>query len=405
MSKKDKTKFKEIEAEDVPEGWSIVTIGQLGTVVTGKTPSKDHPEDWGDVLDFITPTDITSSQKFPNYISRKISLVGVERFKRMILPPNSIIVTCIGSDMGKVVMNERRALTNQQINSIIVNNDNDANFVFYLLKYLYPKLWEIAGGGSTMPIVNKTAFESIKVSIPKSKEEQKQIAGILSSIDDKINNNHKIKLNLENLTIQIFKNWFINLENELPDTWISGTLGDIALEINNKVRDKLDNISVLSAVSSGNLVKSEDYFNKQVFSNSLEKYKKVEKFDFAYNPSRINIGSIGMLEEDIIGAVSPIYIVFRPKKEYHYFIQNSVRLGYVKSYIEQFSSGSVRQALNFSDFSSIPINIPPIEVVKKFNDFVSEIKIACNKINKEEEMLNNLRDSILPKLLSGKIRV
>ncbi|HNR81543.1 MAG TPA: restriction endonuclease subunit S, partial [Candidatus Pacearchaeota archaeon] len=103
------------------KGWKMTPLGEMGVAITGKTPSKDNPSDWGDFLDFITPTDIVSDSKYLNNVARKLSEDGANRFKKMIIPPKSVVVTCIGSDMGKVVMNRNEALTNQQINSIKIN--------------------------------------------------------------------------------------------------------------------------------------------------------------------------------------------------------------------------------------------------------------------------------------------
>jgi type I restriction enzyme S subunit len=77
------------------------TLGEVGRVVTGKTPSKNNPDDWGDKYDFITPSEIGGNNKYIYNTPRKLSDIGFERFSRMILPENSIIVTCIGSIKSK----------------------------------------------------------------------------------------------------------------------------------------------------------------------------------------------------------------------------------------------------------------------------------------------------------------
>ena len=121
------------KTQQILTNWKETTLGETGIVITGKTPSKDNPKDWGDCLDFITPTDFVSESKYLSSVDRKLSEDGKERFQRMIIPSGSVIVTCIGSDMGKVVINKNDCLTNQQINSIIVNPDFDRDFIFYCL--------------------------------------------------------------------------------------------------------------------------------------------------------------------------------------------------------------------------------------------------------------------------------
>jgi len=107
---------------NMPDGWVETTLGEVGSIITGKTPSKNHPEDWGDIVDFVTPSDIKNDSKYISICPRKLSISGEARSARMILPSNSVIVTCIGSDMGKVIINRDKALTNQQINSLTYEN-------------------------------------------------------------------------------------------------------------------------------------------------------------------------------------------------------------------------------------------------------------------------------------------
>ncbi len=93
--------------------WKEYKLGELGTVVTGKTPSSKNPEHWGDVMPFVTPSDFDSYNKNINHSIRSLSYSGVEEFKNKVLPPKSIIVTCIGSQMGKVAINNVECVTNQ----------------------------------------------------------------------------------------------------------------------------------------------------------------------------------------------------------------------------------------------------------------------------------------------------
>ncbi|MEA3499158.1 MAG: restriction endonuclease subunit S, partial [Campylobacterota bacterium] len=193
----------------LPNGWDEISLSETGKIITGKTPSKNNVNDWGTKYNFITPTDIKDDIKFIDKTNRYISDDGKDRFKNMILDEESIIVTCIGSDMGKVIMNKNIALTNQQINSIVVNNNYDKDFIFYKLKASYRLLKRLAGSGSTMPLLNKSDFSNIKIKIPKIAE-QKAIANILSSFDNKIELLKEQNKTLEITAQTIFKEWFID---------------------------------------------------------------------------------------------------------------------------------------------------------------------------------------------------
>ena len=98
--------------------WREYSLGELGFIITGKTPSKNIPEDWGSIMPFITPTDYKYYRKYALYSERYLSEQGINRLNNKVLPKYSVLVTCIGSDMGKVVINKNEVITNQQINSI-----------------------------------------------------------------------------------------------------------------------------------------------------------------------------------------------------------------------------------------------------------------------------------------------
>ena len=109
-----------IDKENLPAGWRMGTIIDFGEVITGKTPSSENPEDFGGKMPFVTPGDFTNYRKFTIGAERWLSDDGINRLKGKVLPKGSVIVTCIGSDMGKVVIASEECITNQQMNSIVV---------------------------------------------------------------------------------------------------------------------------------------------------------------------------------------------------------------------------------------------------------------------------------------------
>lgn len=193
------TLFRQWFIEETKEEWEIVTLGDLGKVVTGKTPSTNNEEYWGEDIPFITPTDFKNYNKYAFTSDRRLSFLGKDKVRNSVIPKNSILVTCIGSDMGKVVITQNECVTNQQINSLVLSNDNLLNeYVFQYLKSIYPLLRAIALGGTTMPIINKTDFENIEIALPTHKilEEFQQLT---SFSNKKIMQNTKQIQTLENL--------------------------------------------------------------------------------------------------------------------------------------------------------------------------------------------------------------
>ena len=161
-----KTFVDNIDKENLPEGWRMGTIGEFGVVITGKTPSSDNPEDFGNDMPFVTPSDFGKYHKFAIGAERELSEIGVKRLKGKVLPKGSVIVTCIGSDMGKVTIASEECITNQQMNSIIVNRREYSDYLFYVLSFMSKELRAMALGSSTMPLLNKSDFERIGVIFP-----------------------------------------------------------------------------------------------------------------------------------------------------------------------------------------------------------------------------------------------
>lgn len=291
----------------------------------------------------------------------------------------------------------------------------DKYFFYYFLKYRTP-YWLGNVNGSVMVHITKGTMEKQSIRIPVNLSDQRKIAGILSALDSKIENNNKINANLEAQAQALFKSWFVDftpfkdqpfVDSELgpiPQGWKVGKLGDIALQSTEKVLTRND-VKVLSPITTGKLVLSEEYFTKQVFSKSIRNYKIVKQGAFAYNPARVNIGSLGMNEFKFDGCVSPVYVVFECLKGYSFFFDLFRKTEFFKQAVISFAIGGVRQTLNYSDFALIDVTIPPLNIVQSFNEIYLHLKKKIS-INEEENLrLAALRDTLLPKLMSGEIKL
>lgn len=269
--------------------------------------------------------------------------------------------------------------------------------------------------GSTQSYLTLKTLRDFPVKYPEYKYMQK-IVSILSSLDSKIETNNKINAKLEEMAQALFKSWFVDfepfkdkgmVESELgmiPVGWRVGKLGEITAQQTTKVKDRED-VKVLSPVTTGELLLSEEYFCKQVYSTSIAKYKVVKMGNFAYNPARVNIGSLGRNEFNFDGCVSPVYIVFSTHEGYEFFFDLFRKRESFKKSVESLAIGGVRQSLNYDDFAGIECVIPPKESIVDFNKVYREIKKQVQTNKEENFRLTNLRDTLLPKLMSGEIEV
>lgn len=295
----------------------------------------------------------------------------------------------------------------------ILQGKIEQNLLCYIINHT-----DISGyvTGSAQPKLNQANLLKIPIKIPVNLSDQRKIAGILSALDAKIENNNKINGNLEAQAQALFKSWFVDftpfkdqpfIDSELgpiPQGWKVGKLGDIALQSTEKVLTRND-VKVLSPITTGKLVLSEEYFTKQVFSKSIRNYKIVKQGAFAYNPARVNIGSLGMNEFKFDGCVSPVYVVFECLKGYSFFFDLFRKTEFFKQAVISFAIGGVRQTLNYSDFALIDATIPPLNIVQSFNEIYLHLKKKISINEKENQRLAALRDTLLPKLMSGEIKL
>lgn len=159
--------------------WREVKLVDIGNIITGSTPPTKDKEYFGKDCLFITPTDYRNCNKYISNSERGISILGIEKLKNRLLPSGSIMVTCIAT-MGKVLINKLPAITNQQINSIIIDNKKfSADFICYLLIHNNNKIKSIVSG-SAVPILNKKDFSNLVFEFSPLVE-QKRIASILSA--------------------------------------------------------------------------------------------------------------------------------------------------------------------------------------------------------------------------------
>ena len=199
--------------------WKEKCLGDLGDIITGKTPSTKNASFWGGDIPFVTPKDIQATKHIFS-TERTVSKTGLSAVRGAYLPASSICVSCIGN-IGYVGMTTKPGISNQQINSIVVNQENDTDFVYYLLRSLWPYFKHYEGQSTALSILNKSQFSKLSVSIPQYNE-QRGIASILSVLDDKIELNNRINDNLQQIARTVFEAWFIDYAPfgyGIPDNW------------------------------------------------------------------------------------------------------------------------------------------------------------------------------------------
>lgn len=387
--------------------WKEYKLGEIGVVITGKTPSARNPEDWGDEVLFVTPSDFRNYGKYANNSERKLSNIGAKRLVNKMLPPKSILVTCIGSDMGKVVMSKTNCITNQQINALIPDKQFDNDFLYYSLISIYDTLRIMGGDGTAVPIVNKGDFEKIVLSIP-SLDEQRRIAAILSSLDDKIDLLHRENATLEQMAETLFRQWFVV---EAKEEWEEKELREIVDISIGRTPPRKETKWFSTNPSDVKWLSIKDMGAGDVFLFNTSEYltkEAVETFSIPIIPKntvvlsfKMTVGRVGITTEDMLSNEAIAHFKFTNKtpitKEYLYLFLKSFK------YDSLGSTSSIVTAINSAMIKDMMISIPDVRTIDSFKKQTQTIfdKIYSNQ--KQIQTLIQTRDELLPRLMSDEI--
>ena len=217
--------------------WRSCTIGDLGTVVGGATPSTKKAENYdGGTIAWITPKDLAGfSGRFFFCGERNINEQGLKSCSKQLVPAHTVLFSS-RAPIGYIAIAGQNVCTNQGFKSVVPNESTDYMFLYYLLKYNKNKI-ESLGSGTTFKEVSGSTMRGIEVFVPEAIEEQRRIASILSALDDKIEKNIAVNENLLQQAQSIFSQEFLSLDR-LPDGWQRSSLLGIADYLNGLAMQK-----------------------------------------------------------------------------------------------------------------------------------------------------------------------
>ena len=188
------TKFKKTEIGEIPEEWEVKELDLIGEIITGSTPKTSEKDNYGNEYLWVSPGDLGIKK----YVTNTVKMLSYKGFsKTRKLPKGAILVTCIGSTIGKMGISKTELSTNQQINSIICNDKVNSEFIYYALNYNF-NMYTSFISTQAVPIINKTTFGKFLIQVPNIREQIK-IASVLSEVDEKLDEYENRKQKLEEL--------------------------------------------------------------------------------------------------------------------------------------------------------------------------------------------------------------
>ena len=343
--------------------WETKSINDLADVIGGGTPDTTVKSYWDGGIQWFTPSEI-GKNKFVDASLRTITEDGLNNSSAKLLPPNTILLSSRAT-IGECSLSLRECATNQGFQSLVSKNCN-VDFLYYLIQTKKKDLIR-KSCGSTFLEISANEVRKIQVSVPSDVEQQK-IAELLSLIDKRIATQNKIIEDLKKLKSAIIHRCYSSQTKMIP-------LSELLKQCSDRNRSGSD-LQVLSVSNKyGFIAQSDQFEDREVASDDTSNYKVVKKGMFAYNPARINIGSIALYEMDGNGIVSPMYVCFTTKSELlpsylkYYFASQTFKHEMYKRL-----EGSVRLCLTFEELCNIEIHLPSIEQQKNISKYISKIE-------------------------------
>ncbi len=408
------------EVNNIPEGWVETTLEEVvESANTGLDAIKRAPiveEETG--LKCFRIQDASQKKEFTNWGNTLVENKNYNKFK---LIEGDILIARTGNTIGVhyLVKQNLKSVFNNGLIRLRANRKIDYKFLYKIIESgsFERFIQSIAYGTSTQPNMQINVLLSFKISLPPLPE-QKSIAAILTSFDDKIELLQAQNKTLEELAQTVFKEWFgkYKVGDELPEGWRIGKLGEVANLKSGfafKAEDFIDEsnfkaIKIKDLKGNGNISLSDiSAITEEITKLDRVQYFKLDEGDILLAMSGNTTGKIGVLpsSENEIYLNQRVGKFFMKEKKYNSFLYNFLMSGSFEEKILAMGYGSAQPNINPSQIENIDI-IYPDET--KINDYLKISKPIFEKVlqnNTQIQTLTKTRDELLPKLMSGEIRV
>jgi type I restriction enzyme S subunit len=386
--------------------WKEYKLGDISHILCGATPSTSVAEYWGNEIKWVTAKDVSESNGYKIFdTERKITRVGFENCSSKMLPANTTVLIARGATMGKSCMIGVEMTLNQTCYALIAKPQFlDPYFLFYLVRDLTSHFINISHGAIFDTVIGSSLRETVVI-IPDLSEQQ-AIAEVLSSLDDKIDLLHRQNKTLEALAETLFRQWFVE---EAEESWETKTISDVAL-INQSSIDSDYPFEEIEYLDTGSITDGiVDQYQYLKLRDAPSRAKRIVKDDdiviSLVRPiqrhygilKRVNPNTIGSTGFGVVSCISIdphfIYLLLTQKE--------------MTGFLDAIAEGSTTAypSLKPSDIAAIEFKMPPSELLEQFSAYASFAWKKIESNNNQIRTLMQLRDALLPKLMSGEVRV
>ena len=396
--------------------WKEYRLGDLCyKVCSGGTPKSTCSSYYeGGTIPWLNTKEINYNRIFET--ESHITEDGLNHSSAKWIDSNAVVVAMYGATAGRVAIAKVPMTTNQACCNLMIDSSKaDYNFIYYYLSNSYKYLLSMANGAAQQNL-NAQIIKDLFISLP-SLDEQRSIASILSSLDSKIENNRKICANLETQAQALFKHWFIDfapfkdgkfVESELgmiPEGWRVGTFGEIAELIKPSIKPRENVVYSHYSIPSfdDNQTPSNDY-GESIKSNKFAIHDSVTMLS-KLNPDHKRIWYVDKVERNAVCSTEflPFYAKDKEQSAFVYCYLNCTQ-NYREIANGVKGTTNSHQRIDANAILSRKIAYDS-EAISQFSilvvDFMKQKDIAVH----ENSRLSTLRDTLLPKLMSGEIKV
>lgn len=385
--------------EKIMAEWLKTALIDIVELIGGGTPKTSKAEYWGGNINWLSVKDFNNENRYVYSTEKTITEEGLNNSSTKLLKKDDIIISARGT-VGELAMITFPMAFNQSCYGIRAKEGIDSIFLYYLIKNSVRKLKAITHG-SVFDTITRDTFANIEVAIPDIKT-QHRIAKMLADIDDKVENNQRINNNLEQQAKALYKDWFFNFspfssDGNLPDDWRLGTVGDI-IQLHDSKRVPL------SGAERDKMAKVYPYYG----ATSLMDYVDNYLFDGIY----ILLGEDGTVVDSLgFPILQYVYGQFWVNNHAHIitgkegFSVEELYLFFSLTNIKSIVTGAVQQKVSQQNLKKVPAIIPSKEALGAFDEITQPIFAQIRNLKDENANLSQLRDTLLPKLMSGELDV
>ena len=410
--------------------WIETTIGEIADVVGGSTPSTKDPANFDGHIPWLTPKDLSGPhRRYVERGERNLSEQGLRGCSAQLLPKNSVLLSS-RAPIGYVAIAANPIATNQGFRSLVVKPEYHHEFLFYWLTANVDEL-ERHASGSTFKELSGTSLKKIRIRLPAGREEQRAIAHILGTLDDKIELNRRMSETLEAMARALFKSWFVDFDPvrakaEGRDPGLPKPLADLfpARLVDSELGEIPEGWEVKCVDDEFELTMGQSPPGKTYneTGEGMPFYQGRADFQFRFPKRRVYctaptrhakagdtlisvrapVGDVNVAGEDC--AIGRGVAAARHKsgsRSYTYYFM----CGLADVFARFEGEGTVFGSISKKDFHAIPCVAAPEEAIKGFERVCAPIDRRLAISERESRTLAALRDALLPRLISGELRV